>query len=534
VSLSWDTSADVVVIGYGYAGAVAAIVAHDYGSRALILEKMEHPGGNSILSGGFFRIADNADKAFPYLRRMCLNTVPDDVIYEFCVGLAKLPGFMRNIVNGDDVEIRERQGTGGTYKFDGGPSGEAIGLLAINAQADVESCYPWLKVHGTGWMVFKVMQRAVNERGIEVRTSCSVKELVTDENGEVTGVIAEEHGTRVRIRANRAVIMATGGFEHNEQLKLQFFQAQPFYAVCALGNTGDGILMSQRLGAGLWHMWHLHGSYGFKAPGFPVAFRHRIHGRHGSDHRPRPGEEFSLKAGDEGPKMMPWIVVDKFGKRFMDEYPPAPQDTPWRDLSLYDPHIKDFPRIPAYMILDENGRVTGPLFSPISDDPSYRYDWSEDNTVELEKGWIKKAPTLEQLAGQINVDPTTLASTVSRWNDMCEKEEDTDFGRFAKSLFPIWKPPFYAVEVWPILTNTQGAVAHDRQQRVLDTASRAIPRLYVAGEMGGVFGHLYLNSGNNSEAVITGMIAGQYAAAESPWEESDALVKLDSPGTPAS
>ena len=284
---------------------------------------------------------------------------------------------MKELAKNSGTEIRERHGTGGTYKFPGGPPGDAIGLLAV--KIDEELCFPWLKVHGTGWMVFKMLEENIKARGIEVSLSTPVKSLLTNEKGEVIGVIGEVEGRKVRIKAKKAVILATGGFEHNETLKLQYLQAQPFYAVCALGNTGDGILMGQKLGANLWHMWHLHGSYGFKAPGFPVGFRHRIHGRHSSDHLPRPGEEFSLKKDDEGPKMMPWILVGKFAKRFMDEYPPAPQDTPWRELNIYDPHIKDFPRIPSYMILDENGRITGPLFSPISDDPSYRYDWSEDN-----------------------------------------------------------------------------------------------------------------------------------------------------------
>lgn len=509
---SWDRVVDIVVAGYGYAGGVAAIVAHDLGSETLVLEKMPHPGGNSILSGGFFRIASDADKAFLYLKRLCLNTVPDDVIYEFSKELVQLPKFMKELSKINGTVVNERPGTGGTYKFPGGPSGDVIGLLAVKSEQDL--CFPWLKVHGTGWMVFKLLEEHIKERGVEVLLSTPMAELITGNNGGVIGVVAEAREKRIRIKARKAIILATGGFEHNEQLRLQYLQAQPFYPICALGNTGDGILLGQKVGAGLWHMWHIHGSYGFKAPEFPVGFRHRIHGRHGSDHVPRPGQEFSLKKGDEGPKMMPWIIVDKFGKRFMDEYPPAPQDTPWRDLSVYDPHIKDFPRIPSYMILDENGRITGPLFSPISDDPSYRYDWSEDNSAEIEKGWIKKGSSLEDLARQINVEPITLVQTVRRWNEVCEKGEDSDFHRFSKSLFPIFKPPFYAVEVRPIITNTQGALSHDKYQRVLNTGNEVIPRLYVAGEMGGIFGHLYLNSGNNSEAFITGLIAARSAAQE--------------------
>ena len=512
MNTSWDREVDVVVVGYGYSGGVAAIVAQDHGASAMILEKMEHPGGNSILSGGFFRTTDDVDKAFAYLKRMCLNTVPDPVIHAFARELRSLSGFMKELTDESEITVQERHGTGGTYRFDGGPPGDAIGLLAVKTEE--AQCYPWLQVHGTGWIAFKVVDDNVGKRDIDVALSTPVKELVFDEGGRVAGVVAEREGNSLRIRARKAVVLAAGGFEHNEQLRLQYLQAQPFHSICALGNTGDGLLMGQKAGAGLWHMWHVHGGYGFKSPEFPIAFRHRIQGRHGANHLPKPGEEFSLKSGDEGPKMMPWIVVDKFGKRYMDEYPPAPQDSPWRDMSLYDVHIKDFPRIPSHMILDENGRITGPLFTPISDHPSRRYDWSEDNTVELAKGWIKQAPTLEELARTIGVPEDNLTATVARWNEICERQEDTDFHRFAGSLFPIFKPPFYAVEVWPVITNTQGALAHDQDQHVLDAFEKPIPGLYCAGEMGGVFGHLYLNSGNNSEAFITGMIAGRNAAGE--------------------
>jgi len=510
----WDREADVVVVGYGYAGGVASIVAHDLGARVLLLEKMEHPGGNSILSGGFFRITEDVDSAFAYLKRMCLNTVPDDVIHTFAVELRRLAGFMKELTDGSDVTVQERHRTGGTYRFENGPPGDAIGLLAV--KTDEPRCYPWLQVHGTGWVAFKVVDENVTRREIEVSLSTPVERLVAEE-GRVVGVVAKVRGKSLSIRAHRGVILAAGGFEHNEEMRLQYLQAQPFYSICSLGNTGDGLRMGQQMGAGLWHMWHVHGSYGFKSPDFPVAFRHRIQGRHGANHLPRPGEEFSLKAGDEGPKMMPWIVVDRFGKRFMDEYPPAPQDSPWRNLSLYDVHIKDFPRIPAYMIFDENGRITGPLFTPISDNPAYRYDWSEDNSAEIAKGWIRRAATLEDLARDIGVPAADLNATVNRWNEVCEQRKDADFHRFAGSLFPIFKAPFYAVEVWPIITNTQGALAHDKDQRVLDSFGEPIPGLYVAGEMGGVFGHLYLNSGNNSEAFVTGMVAGRHVAGSSSY-----------------
>ena len=155
-------------------------------------------------------------------------------------------------------------------------------------------------------------------------------------------------------------------------MKLQYFEAQPVYPVY-LGNTGDGLKMAQKAGAGLWHMWHFHGGYGFKFPELPFAIRHVWAG-------PR----------NENRKMI-WIAVDRLGKRFMDEYPPAPQDTGTRALEFYDADIQDFPRIPCYLIFDEEGRKLGPIGIAIVNDQRYDAKWSEDNSQSRTRAGSGKA-----------------------------------------------------------------------------------------------------------------------------------------------
>ncbi len=95
--------------------------------------------------------------------------------------------------------------------------------------------------------------------------STPAKELITGDDGEILGLVAEHDGKPLRIRARKGVILACGGYENDDAMKLQYFEAQPIYPVY-LGNTGDGIKMAQKAGAGLWHMWHFHGGYGFKFP----------------------------------------------------------------------------------------------------------------------------------------------------------------------------------------------------------------------------------------------------------------------------
>jgi succinate dehydrogenase/fumarate reductase flavoprotein subunit len=269
-----------------------------------------------------------------------------------------------------------------------------------------------------------------------------------------------------------------------------------------LGNTGDGILMASKVGAALWHMWHVHGTYGFKYPGFPLAFRHFADGsREPYEYRP-----YYFK--------MPWIVVDRNGKRFMNEYHPAPQDTNHRPLAYFDPDILDYPRIPCYLIFDEAARKERAIAKPLGM-REFAYEWSKDNSLEIEKGWILQAGTIEDLAGMIHVNAKALKTTVQTWNRSVERGEDHEFGRPGGTMFAsIDTPPFYAMESWPTLTNTQGGPAHNEKQQIVDFSGKPVSRLYACGELGSMFGHLYELAGNLGECISSGRIAGRFAVEE--------------------
>ena len=205
-------------------------------------------------------------------------------------------------------------------------------------------------------------------------------------------------------------------------------------------------------------------------------------------------------------------------KRFKDEYPPVPQDTGTRSIGILRRRYSGLPRIPCYLIFDEEGRKLGPIGIPIVNDERYDATWSEDNLAEIEKGWIKKGNSLEDIAAQIDINPKVLRETVDRWNAQCGENQDTDHKHPPKTMMPIKNGPFYVMEAWPIVNNTQGGPEHDVKQRVLDPMKKPIPRLYVAGEISSIYGHLYLEAGNITECFVAGKIAGQNAAAEQGWD----------------
>jgi succinate dehydrogenase/fumarate reductase flavoprotein subunit len=201
----------------------------------------------------------------------------------------------------------------------------------------------------------------------------------------------------------------------------------------------------------------------------------------------------------------------------MNEYPPAVQDTGARPLAYFDADRQEYPRIPCYLIFDESGRKLGPLADAIINTEEYRYQWSENNSVEIDRGWIKKANSIPELAKIFAMEPSVLTATVDRWNKFFRQRKDEEYGRQPSTMMAIEEPSFYAVESWPIVTNTQGGPVHDARQQIVNSYGEPVPRLYVAGELGSLFGYLYLEAGNNAECLIGGRIAGRNAAGEAPW-----------------
>jgi hypothetical protein len=268
--------------------------------------------------------------------------------------------------------------------------------------------------------------------------------------------------------------------------------------------------MAQKVGAGLWHMNGTSCPLGIKTPDFEAAFPAVIG-------TPR------------------HIMVDKHGSRFVNEKA-VELHAGLLAVDHFDTHALEYPRIPSYVIFDETARKQGPITVLAGMGHAGRqYKWSADNSAEIQKGWILKGDTLAELAGKIKtMDKDTLEKTVAKWNEDMAKGGDTLFHRpvrsgdpsnpaykeLASALWsaPINAPPFYAVELYPALLNTQGGPRRNTKSQMLDAFGEPIPRLYSAGEFGSMWGIIYQGAGNIGECVVFGRIAGRNAAAEKPWK----------------
>jgi succinate dehydrogenase/fumarate reductase flavoprotein subunit len=486
---------DVVVVGYGYAGAVAAITAHDSGARVLLLEKQPDPGGISVCSAGGLRITDDADAAFAYLQATNAGTTPDPVLRRLADGMAGLPAAAETLCAAVGATLGVRRSPA-NYPL---PGQASFGFAYVDAIEDFDpaTTYPAVRGAVAGARLFEVVRRNIARRpGITVRLATPAERLIVAD-GRVAGIVAA--GATIR---TDAVILAAGGFEADVAFQRQVWPMTPVLSAASRTNTGDGLRMGAGIGGQLWHLWHYHGSYGFRHPDPDYPFGVRV--KRLPDWDPTEGLRDDV--------VMSWILLDRAGKRFMNEYEPYMQDTGHRPFEAYDPVRQDFARIPALMLLDAPGRARYPISAPTWHDRDVAARHAGQTPRDFDAAILSTFDSLAEVAAHFGIAPAVLEASVAAWNAACAAGADAAFGRPPGSMAPITTPPFSAASVYPIVSNTQGGLAHDAEQRVLDVFGAPIPGLWVAGELGSTFGHLYMSGGNIAECFVGGRIAGANAA----------------------
>jgi hypothetical protein len=484
----WDKEVDVVVVGYGGAGASTAITAHDEGAKVLILEKAPEgrQGGTTRASANIFMAPPPGleEAMFEYLRHTDYgDQIEPEIHRALAAEMMKVEPWVRSL-GGEPVEF--------PYPpvFDV-PGSEACRRMIVGDKGWGYEQY---------WML---LERNVQERGIEVLCGTPARSLVAGPEGEVLGVVAENEQGELYIKARRGVVLSTGGFEANPEMLKDYAIGYPLYYWGNPGNTGDGVRMAEALGAKLSHMNNIEAPQGagLKVPDFDAVFL--------------------IGLGDNS-----FMYVNKFGERFINEFQTATYGWGWHHILLFDKERMTFPQIPWYGIFGQAVMDAGPL-SPYANMGwnviVEGYEWSADNQEELDKGWILKADSLSELANQIaerdgnegKMQVGTLEAALNEYNRGCDEGEDAQFERPSDQLAPVSGPPYYAVELWPIVHATLGGPNRDANGRIVDLSNQPIPRLYSAGEMGSWWGSGY--DGGVIEGIPSGLIAGRNVAAEEAW-----------------
>ncbi|MBL0123701.1 MAG: FAD-binding protein [Betaproteobacteria bacterium] len=492
----WDVEVDVLILGFGLAGASAAIEALDTDPKAkvLICEKMpeKFAGGNTRASGQSLLINKNPEALKIYQRAMSTtNPIPEDMLDTWATRMSQLEPWIK--ARADEVGAQFIHGVGFTDR-------EAVlEFPEFGAAEAVAHTATILPIPAGVWLAFKAN---IDKRPVEVMYETPIVDLIQDPDTlEVFGAVVLHKGKSAAIKAKRGVVLATGGYAANLEMQRNFCGYDELHPLGTPANTGDGIPILQKAGAQLWHMRNKGQSGGIwpglRIPGYQTVFLRNLF-----------WQSYS------------WIEIAADNVRFYDE-------TAELQLTHYKEkihkHWVDTPHMnagPVHMIFDETTRAYNCLALKAFtwNIAAENLDWSDDNTAEIKQGWVLKADTIAELALLINRDPSAVEATVKQYNTACELGQDDAFGRNPVTLQPITQGPFYAVQIVPAVVCTSGGGKRNMESQVLDHSSKPIPRLYEAGELGSMFSNLYQNGCYLTEAMISGRAAGKNAAHAAPWK----------------
>ncbi|MFI8340875.1 3-oxosteroid 1-dehydrogenase [Streptomyces sp. NPDC085639] len=533
---------DVVVVGSGAAGMTAALTAARRGLSVVVVEKAPTFGGSAARSGAGIWLPNNSvilaagvpdtpQKAAAYLAAVVGPDVPADRQAAF---LAHGPRMLDFVMANSPLRFRFMEGYSDYYPdLPGGlPNGRSIEPDQIDGNilgAELARLNPAYMPVPAGMVVFSQDYKwlnlaAVSAKGLAVSTECLARGTkaalrgekpltmgqslaaglraglqragvpvwlnsplvdLVQEGGAVTGVVVEKEGVRGTVRARRGVVVGSGGFEHNAQMRAQY-QQQPIgtqWSVGAKENTGDGIRAGQRAGASLALM-----DDAWWGPSIPL-----------------PGEPYFCLAERTLPG---GLIVNANGARFVNEA------APYSDV-VHVMYEKDRgavgSHIPAWLIVDQHYRNKY-LFKDILPTLPFPDSW-------YQAGAAKKAWTWDALAGQIGVPAGALRATLGRFNAQAWSGDDADFHRGDTAydhyytdpsvhpnscLAPVWVPPFYAFKIVPGDLGTKGGIVTDARARALRPDGSVIPGLYAAGNASAaVMGHSYAGAGSTIGPAMT-------------------------------
>ncbi len=472
---TWDLETDVLVVGFGGAGCSAAITASDAGAEVIVLEKMdEHrQGGNLRVSGGVWFSSTSPEKSAEYLRALSGDfPLPEPIVQVWAEETSKNTEWIESL--GLPTAIQSKPGP--EYPELPGSDGY-VGYIGIGGAFGRE-------------VLWKSLADAVRARPIEVLMETRALELVQDTpGGRILGLVAERDGARIRIQARRGIVLATGGFENNPEMVRDYLGVGGDPVVWgSQAGTGDGIKMAMKVGADLWHMDNMMSAVGIRVPDFDSGFLF-------------------------DPQRRGYVFVGRDGTRFANELPPM-----GHGQALVSGSYELFPTKPSIFIFDDATRRHGPICPNLDLWPvGYNllvegYLWSQDNSVEIEKGWIQQADSIRELAAILGLDPDVLEATISRYNAACANGFDEQFGRAPDTLLPIDEGPFYAATWGPMLGWTNGGPRRNEHTEVIDAFGQVIPGLHAAGNISSTYSWCKDGGFHIADALAMGRVAGRRAA----------------------
>jgi 3-oxosteroid 1-dehydrogenase len=531
---------DLVVLGSGAAGLSAAVTAAAYGAEVGVFEKADLLGGTTAWSGGQVWVPNNPhmadvgatdtpEEALRYIMSLSHGLIDESLAAAY---IASAPEMVRFFEERTPVQFYAVRGMPDYHpEFPGGkPAGGRTiecPLFPFTELGEWEhrvTVSPYMPGHLTmsetplGAATPRPVspdevarRQAVNDRGcgqaltgrllracldleVALHTSAAGAELLIDD-GRVVGVrIATDDG-EIDVGARMGVVLATGGFEWNQEYVRAFLRGPMTHPVSMPTCDGDGLRMAMKAGAKLGNMRE---AWWIPASVVPE-----------SDNRT--GRQLM-----SGPRCLPRsIMVNRHGRRFTNES--ANYNAFGGAFHVLDVAHFQYANLPCWMIFD-GGYVDRFGFGARLAAPGTVADWPV------------RADSLRELAEQLGIPAAELEATVERWNANVSAGHDPDHhrgesahdlwwgdprckGRIEAALGPIEQAPFYAAEIKSGTLGTKGGPVTDTEARVIDIDGNVIEGLYAAGNtMASVFGMTYGGPGGTLGPAMTfGYLAGKHA-----------------------
>ncbi len=550
--VKWDREADVVVIGAGAVGLPAAIAAVENKASVILVESNRDVGGHAILSGGNVPLGGGTSAQ----KKHGIEDSPDLIFTDLTDWSVTQPnGAADYRFNDRDIVRAFADNNASSYEWlvahgvifiDRAPDawgGVSIGNSARREMHAAVMSWPLIQtgkavdpsVQATtsgGVGLIRPLETAGRKAGVQILIEHRMTGIIREKpsSGRVIGITVEHSGKPLNIRANKGVIIATGGHSSNVNFR-RIFDPRLTEEYCGVSGEpysyqdASGEIAAMAIGASLWGTANQTGEFGFHLtkPG-------RIGCQYGYTNLVwEPGSQWFPQARATGLSVRDHqnlIYVNQAGKRFYNEAEGQFAANNWHSIKNYIPNsylnaasmqCERTNYLPAAMGLNGGiGNGGGPIWAIFDSDAVKREKWDpKPPFVDIEAGFFFSADTVEDLARKIinkyqkhPMPPQTLQETVSRYNSFVDVGKDADFEKPAPQ-YKIQKAPFYAAWATPVIHDTRAGLRINARCQVQDLYGQVIPGLYCGGESAGGFSEHGL-----ARCVVQGLIAGRNAAGE--------------------
>jgi succinate dehydrogenase/fumarate reductase flavoprotein subunit len=485
---------EILVVGCGTGGWITAMTAAEEGAKVLVVEKREEPTGIREDIGSInSKIQQEEIKTNPDLAIDKMEALQEIVRY----GAGYVDSNLVKVWINESGELVDwltelLEGTGNYYMSLEGGVGNLDDPGRDKAYATGHSPHKTEKAQDDDSITLNsTFQAHCDELGVEWKLSTALVKLVQDDTGKVTGIIAQDLNDEhyIKINASKGVIMCAGGYACNTEM-MQALQPMTLDMKInySLGSTCDGSGIKAMMWAGA-ALDPTHASMMFNRccclPTETAGYKTN-------------GKWFWF--GEQ-----PFLKVNLKGERFCNESGPyefmlhSMEMQPYHTYcDIFDANNKEYTEQ-----FDEVGCCRlYPFPNGALSNMGYDYVWSKNEEL-IEEGYLQKADTLEELAEKLNIPADAFVASVERYNELCKKGVDEDYGKEKHRLTPVDTAPFYGIRVgaWHLTTLNGCRINTDMQ--VLDTNGDPIEGLYATGDCsGGMFATTYPN-------LMTGLACGR-------------------------